>query len=70
MSSCIWKKNKPYYHYDNYKSFDEAIKVAKERKIEMIKEGIKIKHWIQIYENILGQKRYALYLTRISKLIW
>lgn len=68
----IFIKGKLYFYYENYETWGEAIREAKQKKQEYLKEGVKIKHWIQPYLHgtIFQTKRYALYLTKVQKVLW
>lgn len=66
MPKYIWIKNKRYYYYDNYGTWEEAIKIAKWQK-----KKNKCRYFILKYEHgyLFPEIRYRLYLDKVFR-IW
>lgn len=66
MFKYIYIKNKRYYLYDTYKTWNNALKVAKH-----FKKKRNARYFILKYEidRSLDNIRYALYMTKVVK-IW
>lgn len=63
MKTTIFIQNKPYYYFDSYKSYEQALKIAKKYK-----EDIKNKYFILKTENsiIFPTTIFQLYMTKIQ----
>lgn len=64
----IWVKHKRYYLFDTYDSWNEARKVAKQKRNKN-----KSRYFILPYEakgflDIVAKKKYALYLDKVMRL--
>lgn len=61
--SYIWKKNQKYAWYDDYETWQEALKQAKWHK-----KRNKAKYFILIVETgdqLISKKKYKLYMTKV-----
>lgn len=65
-SRKIYIQNKPYYYFDTYSTYEQALTVAKRYH----KKNKKNKYFILTTESniILPSKNYHLYMTKIMRL--